>query len=50
MTERKKMQQGLLYDANYTGEAQKQKPKVLYGSIGRLDVVLSVLIVPLHQN
>ena len=35
---------------DHTGEAQKQKPKVLYGSIGRLDVILSVLIVPVHQN
>lgn len=35
---------------DHTGKAQKQKPKVLYGSIGRLDVVLSVPIVPAHQT
>ena len=32
------------------GEAQKQKSKVLYSSIGRLDVVLSVPTVPVHQD
>ena len=35
---------------DHTREAQKQKSKVLYSSIGRLDVVLSVPIVPVHQD